>query len=440
MNTNLKTILSTAVLVALSACDSGNGRTDFTNRSLLSNDGSSTASNNFSAIMPGAADLVITGHNAETESDHSTSFTINIADNTSAAIDTSMLSFAIEYSKSTDFANSYRSALFNLQYDDQPETSSTTASARTHHAKLPSGDYFARVIVNPNWQMYFENPAVRENLSQPFYYIAEANYTNNYSDIFQISVQSDITCIEDQLENNNSFTTATALSRASGVRAALCEDNIDIFAMDLNANETTLLSHTYEGDTTAGFSTQYTLIDSQFNRLTNGTITTAHSNIRYTAEQSGTHYLALYGMRSTYRIEREVEQALADDWFFSPNTATGPNSWQYGPITLNQLNFNNQDLLNRNISCTSFVTGLDGSAAVYTTPSHFSGIHEYVFTDTSAYTMDGEQQYGWQITQGDITSAHWYDNSYLGWAENIGDGGWRYWDLEGMSYVECNMN
>lgn len=423
MNIKLK-VLSVSTILALTSCGGSDSPVQSPRQSFITQQLSDTA-------YDSGTDLTIENFTV-TPADNT--FEIQVSNNGENPLNTDNLSFSLEYSKTGDFQRPYRVALFDQQVV-QSTNSSATISARSRPAALPSGNYLARLEVNPDWHMYIENNFQDISLSQPLYYISETNYDNNKSSTFQMPLNTDIQCTEDTYENNNSFDTATRLNSKDSISASLCEDNADYYALPSQANQTTVLSFQYRGspDTTP---TQYTIISDDFFRQDSGILEAPESKIQFTAAVSGNYYLAIFGSRTDYTISRDHQPALAADWFFSTDTVAGPDSPVYGPVTLNRLNFNTSDLLNKSAHCRKqIIDPLDPTS--YTTPPHFPGIHEFRFLENNIYLKDGETRYQWAVVTGDISNDDWYDNPYQGWAENLFDGSWRYWDFNGESYVQC---
>ncbi len=387
----------------------------------------------------GSTDIVINSVVAgPVTADNHTTYAIQATDIGAGPVDTDNLSFALEYSKTEDFNSVYRIALFDLQ-TTRSDGNSVDITARAKPVELPSGTYNARLTVNPNWQTYIENNLQPADLSQPLRYIAESNHDNNSSDIFTAFIETDIQCAEDNLEGNNTFLSATQLSSLASVSASLCEDNADYFALPMLANQTSVLSFIYDGAYNST-PTQYALISDDFHRQSTGVLEGPQSRIQLTAAVSGTYYLAIFGARANYTIDRDHQAALKPDWFFSTDTVEGPISPVLGAITLNKLNFNVDDLLNKTVRCAKQI--IDPLYPdTYTTPLHFPDAHEFRLLEDNKYLLDGTNRFQWGVSNGDISNDDWYENPYHGgWAENLYDGRWRYWEFDAESYVQCEIN
>ncbi len=359
-----------------------------------------------------------------------------VVNNLSGAVEISDLSLALEYSTTADFNRVYRSALVDLRRIDDSDNQSLAISARSFLADLPSGNYLGRVIINPDWNLYFDNASRQPDYGQPFRYTPESDYSNNASSSFAIEVASDVVCVEDAFETPNALASATTITTGRNISASLCEDNNDLYAVTLAENSSTTL--TFKDLDDNGDRTEYTVISPQFTLLKQHTLSPMGNEFTIDADTAGTYYIAIHGARSNYQIGRDTGERIAEHWFFSTDTVEGPNSWAYGPITLNRLQFDKQTLLHQTASCTRFVTEfVDDEPAAYTTPSHFTGTHEFRYISTDSFMLDGSLMYDWQIIQGDITHQSWYSNPYQGWAEKISDGGFRYWQYDGLSYVQC---
>jgi len=371
-------------------------------------------------------DLTIASVVAPTSSDEHWSFDIEIAEPTDYERDN--LSFMLELSQQQDFSTVYRTALF-----DQVITGNRI-SARTKTPALPSSNYFARVQVNPDWGMYLENQFEDSNLSVPLRYIEESDYNNNHSEVFMLQIVSTITCTEDAYETDTGISDAPVLTQGSSVSASLCLDNADYYAFELAQGTNTILTIKQPDNPVAA---RYAIVDPDYNVSETGVIFGAAKDIQVTAQQSGTHHLAIYGNRTNYQLSRDITATLNHDWFFTTDSVDGPVSPLLGPITLNRLQFTRDGLIGQSVQCARYIIDPD-SGDRYITPPHFPDIHTYRFQDNNVYFIDEERHLDWMVS-GDISTANWYENLYYGWAENIGNGGWRYWDFEGDSYVECEI-
>ncbi len=436
MNTKFK-LMSVSALLALTSCG-GNEIPETVPRQPLALLGDAVTGD---AQSP--TDITITSFTSDLTSPDKLAFEIQVTDigpgtaDSSDTIDTESLSFALEYSQTADFKNTYRTALFDQQVIQNADNS-VTVSARSSRADLPSGNYSVRIVVNPDWHMYIENNFQGNDLSEPLYYISESNYLNNYSSVFNHTLETSIQCTEDVLEQNNSFVNATALTSGSTISASLCHDNADYYALALQAGQTVVLNFAYDGEFDVTTPTQYAIVSDDYYRQDTGVLEGPESQLQFDAAVTGTYYLAIYGRRSDYVISRDTSTALAADWFFTSDTVAGPTSPAYGAITLNRLNFTSQGIVNKTASCKKEITDpLDQNT--YITPPHFPDIHEVRFLDNNIYLIDGESRFQWSIATGDISNDDWYENPYPGWAENLFNGSWRYWDFDGRSYVECKL-
>ena len=375
-------------------------------------------------------DLVIASvATAATTSDH-LAFDIAVSNLQDEDFPLDDLSFVVELSQQADFAISYRSALFDQH---TVSTEPSLIHARTKIPALPMGSYFARVEVNPDWSGYLENNFKNITLNQSFRYLAESEVNNNYSNSFTLNVDSQSQCVEDDYERSNRILKSTALEPGSSLAASLCLDNYDYYSVYLPQGLQTTLTYRYTGDATA---TSYAVIAPDYSIVRRGVIENTEKDIQISADQSGVHYLALFGSRADYRISRDVQVMQAADWFFSEDSVAGPVSPLFGQITLHRLQFTAAGLIDKTLSCGRYV--LDRvSGDRYVTPSHFPQIHTYHFHDEGIFERDGERRFNW-TADGDIYTSDWYENLYYGWAENIGDGSFRYWDFDGSSFVECH--
>lgn len=349
------------------------------------------------------------------------------------------LSMALEYSTTQSFERIYKTVLFDLSTTDTSD-GSTKLGARTNPANLPSGSYYARLVVNPDWQLYFDNLPGDGDYSSAFRYLGESDYTNNYGDTVQFDVTSSVSCVEDSHEPNNKFGEATELLFGGIINAALCEDDLDLYSMQVDAGQVVAVALAY--DSPQQFSkTRYLLLDSNYQQMGDGGVAESGANIQLAADVSGEYYLALYGERSAYSLSLSSDASLFSDPirpFYTSETQQGPISWNYGQITLNRLSFD-KGLLNGQVATCDIKTTTyhNEKPTGYATPSHFSGARTFRFADDDQYFVDGVLSTGWGTTEGDISNSQWYKNLYPGWAEIIGNDSWRYWERDGFSYVEC---
>ncbi len=381
-------------------------------------------------------DLTISELIHEQAADGSHRFQISISGN-DKSVDLNNLSFMMETSTTNDFQSVYKSALYDQRTVTQ-EVGVATITARTKAVPLRDASYFTRVVVNPDWHLYLENTLVDNDLSTPLHYIGESNYQNNTSTTFMTTVNQGISCIEDNHENNDTISQATALQSGQSLDASLCDDNADYYAFNVPAGDTTVVSFSYSNKGSDSWKTRYSVIDSDHQRIKTGLLDTAEQDIQITAENTGTHYLAVFGERSNYRLSRDTKTPLAADWFFSDDNVAGPVSPVYGPVTLTRLNFTTTGLINHTAKCSRFVIDPE-SLDQYITPSHFPDMHTFLFLENNEVRIDNDQQDLWNASTGDISSDSWYNNPYFGWAENTGDGTFRYWDFDGNSYIGCRM-
>ena len=122
------------------------------------------------------------------------------------------LSVALEVAASGSFADSYRLALFDIRSENSDQSgAAVTFSARSSVTDLPSGNYAARLVVNPNWQNAFDTLPLAHGDRLPFRYVEEFDYSNNASNTFQIDVTNTKTCAEDSFEDDDSFSAATVI-------------------------------------------------------------------------------------------------------------------------------------------------------------------------------------------------------------------------------------
>ena len=402
-----------------------------TSMALAACDGGEPAPGNSPALT---TDLTITALTHERTTDGSHRFEITVA-STDKSVDVGNLSFMMESSTTDSFHSVYKSALYDQRVVAQ-DIGQATITARTKDVPLRDAVFYTRVVVNPDWHQYLETALVNNDLSTPLHYIEESNYQNNASDTFNTTVSHGFTCAEDSYENNDTIDQATALPAGVTLNASLCDDNADYFALSINAGETSVVSFDYTNASLTDWKTRYSIINSQFQRVESGVLDTARHDIRITADTSGTHYLAIYGERNGYQLSRDTSPALPPNWFFGTDTVAGPVSPVYGPITLTRLAFNETDLVDHIIACSRFVIDpVTGDS--YITPSHFPQTHDFVFLGNNEMIIDRSERDLWNASTGDITSDSWYTNPYFGWAENTGDGSFRYWEFDGNSYIGC---
>ena len=380
-------------------------------------------------------DLTITALTHEQTTDGGHRFQITVA-STDKSVDVGNLSFMMETATTDSFQSVYKSALYDQHVITQ-DIGQATITARTKDVPLRNAVFYTRIVVNPDWHQYLETALVNNDLSTPLHYIEDSNYQNNASATINTTVSNDYSCTEDSHENNDTFVQATALPTGANLNASLCDDNADYYALGINSGETTVVSFDYTNASLTDWTTRYSIINSQYQRVESGVLDTATQDIRITADTSGTHYLAIYGERNEYRLSRDTSTALPPDWFFSTDTVDGPVSQVYGPIGLTRLAFNEIDLTDHTIRCSRFVIDpITGDN--YITPSHFPQTHDFVFLANNELIIDRTRQDLWNASTGDITSDSWYTNPYFGWAENTGEGSFRYWEFDGSSYIGCH--
>ena len=279
---------------------------------------------------------------------------------------------------------------------------------------------------------------MNNDLATALHYIDESNYQNNASAAFNTTVNQGFNCTDDSHENNDTINNATVVASGTTLDASLCDDNADYYAFSVAAGETAVASFHYTNNAQTDWKTRYTIIDSDYQRLESGVLDTAKNDIQISASTSGTHYLAIYGERSNYRISKDTTTALAPDWFFASDTVAGPVSPVYGPVTLTRLAFNETDLIDHSMSCSRFVIDTE-TFDNYITPSHFPQMHEFLFQVNNELRIDRTEQDLWNASTGDISSDSWYTNPYFGWAENTSEGYFRYWEFDGNSYIGCRF-
>ena len=392
-------------------------------------------------------DMVISNAEVTTgiESSQTIAYRFDVADTSGADLPLDNLSVALEVGASGSFADSYRIALFDIRSESTDETgSAVTLSARSTVTDLPSGNYAARLVVNPNWQNAFDTIPSDHDSRQPFRYAEEYDYSNNASNVFQIDVTNTKVCTEDSFEDDDNFSTATAIPAGGLIDAALCLDDVDFYSVDLTAGSSTALTFDYT-DNEDGLkrATSYVVFDSNANRMANG-IAREANDIVINAEAAGIYYLALYGQRSSYRIVRADGRGLANDFsndrIFGEETIAGPESWLFGEITLNKLAFSEELLNDQVIDCGRITTQFGNDQPIaYVTPQHFADIHKFRFLTDGSYIIDDELQAEWSLQNGDIVNRDWYENAFPGYAEMIDSNSWRYWSIDGLAYAECTL-
>ena len=397
------------------------------------------------AALAAAVDLSIA--NVEvTAGDRGFSFVFDVADSDNRAIDLNTLSVALEVASGGSFADSYRIPVFDIRDADENQSGGTAKlSARSTEVELPDGGYDARLVVNPNWQYLFNVIPPGHSDTQPFRYLEESDYQNNAGNIFRIEVNGDTVCTEDMHENNNSVAQAVPVSAGDQIEASLCLDDVDFYSLVLAESEEASLTFAYtDEETNPNPATQYVVLNSSFDRITDPTVAREANRIVIKATNAGEYYVALFGKRSSYRITRAAGGGFFDDVgndsFFHPETIDGPQSWLLGGITLHRLAFTEASLRDQVVNCGRIATQFrDNQPVAYVTPDHFAEIHEFRFLSDSGYLVDGERHNGWHIQDGDITHADWYSNSYPGYAERVSGNSWRYWSVDGLGYVECTL-
>lgn len=464
-----RTLVTVAVCSVLAACGgSGSGTPDRQTlgvsngttgqqSSVVANDQSQGSGNSIGTAVgaeqsllldgqpvSGGADLSISNASA-TRSDRGLSYTFDVADGSGSAVDLDNLSLALEVAGTGSFADSYRISAYDIRKVDENQSSGTLRlSARSADAELPSGRYEARLVVNPNWQNLFDSIPKGHNEAQPFRFIAESDYKNNASNIFQIDINSATVCAEDRYENNDNVASATPIPVGAQIEASLCLDDVDIYSLSLSQAEVASLIFAYSDEqSNPNPATRYVVLDPNFNRITEPTTAREANRIVINARAAGQYYLALFGKRASYRITRAFND-LADDYaaddIFHSETISGPQSWLYGGITLHRLAFSEATLRDQVVNCGRITTQFNDSQPVaYVTPSHFAEVHEFRFLSGGGYLVDGERNNGWHIQDGDISHADWYGNDYPGYAENVSDTAWRYWSKDGLGYVDCKI-
>jgi len=378
-------------------------------------------------------------------SSNSIAYRFEVFDTGGADLPFDELSVALEVGASGSFADSYRIALFDIRRDSDSQTGSAVAlTARSALTDLPSGNYSARLVVNPNWQNAFDTVPATHDDRQPFRYIEERDYSNNASNVFQIDVTNTKECIEDSFEDNDSFSTATVIPAGGQIDSVLCLDEVDFYSVDLTDRTSTSLAFDYT-DNEDGLkrATSYVVFDANANRIADG-IAREANDIVIIADAPGIHYLALYGQRSSYQIVRADGPGLADDFsddgLFGDESIVGPHSWLFGEVTLHKLAFSKELLNDQVINCGRITTQFSNQQPIaYVTPGHFADIHKFHLLTNGSYLVDDQPQAEWTIADGDIVSIDWYENAFPGYAETVGSNSWRYWSGDGLAYAECTL-
>ncbi len=456
MNIKLKTITSAIALSSLVAC-SGSGEDTAATALQAPQSDFSAATNSFVAAssLAGAPDLgaaydlsisdvTTTGELTDTGT---ANYTFTISDASGKTIPTDNLSVALEIAASTSFSDAYRIPLFDLRTaQDQP----SRFTARSAPVDLPSGSYQARLVVNPSWRHHFDITPVDHRHATAYHFMSEQDYRNNASEVFQVALQSRTNCVEDAYEENDNHQSAQPVPEGGQIDAALCNDNMDLYSVRLDAGASATIAFHY-GDPQANLNnpTSYTVLDSSFTPVASSRPARDSHKIVVDADTEGTYYVALHGARSNYRLTRFSGAAgpdLAEDFvssslFANGSTLAGPQSWLLGEITLQKLAITEDKMLNQTVNCGRITTQYDNNQPVaYVTPQHFADIHEFQFLEGGEYLVDGEMNNSWTIANDDISSPHWYANEYPGYAERVSDDRWRYWTSDGLAYVECSVD
>ena len=249
------------------------------------------------------------------ESSQSIAYRFDLTDIGGANLPLANLSVVLEVAASGSFEDSYRLALFDIRSENEDQTgSAATLSARSTATDLPSGNYAARLVVNPNWQNAFDTVPDGHDDRTPFQFIEERDNSNNASNVFQIAVNSAKVCAEDGFEDNDSFATATVIPEGDQINASLCLDDVDFYTVDLEAGSGTSLAFDYTDDEDGvNRATSYVVFDTNANRIANG-IAREANDIVINADVTGSYYLALYGQRSSHQIVRTDSTGLANDF------------------------------------------------------------------------------------------------------------------------------
>jgi hypothetical protein len=456
MNIKLNTLASVIAMATLAGCggsgDNNSAQSPETAQANFANDPTSAQSSGSvslagTPLATAANDLAISNVAITGTFDSSGTagyrFTLT---NGGSNIPVDLLSVALEVSATGDFNDAFRTALFDIRAVDG-QSSGSEFTARSAPVNLPGGSYSARLVVNPNWQYAFDTVPAGHNHATPYRYIAESDFSNNASNVFQISVAGSISCTEDGFEHNDTLATAHELPVGGQIDSSLCHDNVDIYSVALGSGESASLSFDYtDTETNNNPATRYVVIDPSMQTHTAPGVARETSNIVIDADTAGTYYLALYGQRSSYRLSRNsaTGSGIANDFVdtnvFSAGTLNGPQSWLLGNITLQKLNFTAEKITDQVINCGRITTQFSGDAPVaYVTPDHFADIHEFRFLPGGDYLIDAEQETGWTVSNGDIANPDWYTNDYPGYAQRLSNNEWRYWSTDGLAYVECQL-
>ena len=472
-----KVLGSAAVMCTLSACGGSTGdNADAQNAgqqlaslnsgsddllasvSLVNEDGSQSESVSLTGTADSSAAseliiqnaIVIENNEASNGGSYSVEYQFEVVDSGGAAIDLDALSVALEIAASGRFSDSYRQSLFDIRVLDNSANDSGTLSlsARGAATGLPGGTYSARLVVNPNWQNAFDIVPEDRDQSQPYHFIEERDFANNASNTFSVGVPSTIACAEDEFEENDSLSTATVIPVGGQITASLCTDSVDFFSIELAAGESTSIFFDYvNAAENANQASKYVLLDSEFNTI-GGSVARESNDISVSATSAGTYYMGVYGQRSTYQLTREptlgtvLPNNFADDFvnssIFTSESVAGPPSWLLGDIVLNKLAFTESELEGQVIDCSRITTQFKEDVPVaYVTPLHFADTYNFRFLEDGDYLVDGERHSGWSVQSGDIVNDFWYKHDYPGFAEKTGEHSWRYWSIDGLSYVDC---
>ncbi len=459
MNSKLSTLASVITLSILTACGGSGDNNDAMQspqsaQANFANDAtvSQTAGSVSMAGTPSATathDLTISNVTASGTfgSSGTASYRFNLTDTNGSNLPLEQLSVALEVSANGNFDDAFRTALFDIRSDNGADSSGTSFTARSAPIDLPSGGYSARLIVNPNWQYAFDTVPADHNHGEAYRYISESDFSNNASTTFQVSMQGTTVCAEDGFEENDSMSTALALPVGGQINSSLCQDNVDIYSIQIGSGESASVSFDYtDTQTNTNPATRYIIIDPRWNTHAAPRVARETSNIVIDADAGGTYFLALYGQRASYRLSRNsaTGSGIANDFVdtnvFGSGTLNGPQSWLYGDITLQKLNFTADKITDQVINCGRITTQYSSDAPVaYVTPDHFADIHEFRFLPNGDYLIDAEQESGWSVSNGDISNRDWYTNDYPGYAQRVSNNEWRYWSNDGLAYVECQL-
>lgn len=457
MKLKFKTLTSAIVFSSLVAC--GGHGTDMaaqdsseSNLPAVQNDSATTPRVTNAPSLAGAAqsdavhDLIIGNVNASASFTDQTpvSFTFSVEDLSNAGIPLDDLSIVLEIAASGSFIDAYRQPLYDITPVDR-----VRFNARSAPIDLPDGSYQARLVVNPSWRYSFAvAPASHSHMSS-FRYFTERDYRNNASGVFQASVSTDTVCAEDSFENNDNHQSAQPIPVGGQVDASLCTDHVDIYSVQLAANEKASIAFNYKSAQAARSKpTRYIVLDSSFTSQADPALAKDAHTIDIESSIAGSYYVAIFGGRSDYRLTRFADSRIpglaedfADTSLFSPGSEVdGPQSWLLGQIKLQQLAITEDKLTNQAINCGRITTQYDnGEPLAYVTPNHFADLHRIEFFHNGEYLIDGEPASGWSVRNGDIVLNNWYENEYSGHAERVSDDRWRYWTRDGLAYVECSI-